>query len=1045
MQYLLWPLSEQFQNKNGSILTNGKVYVYYRGRTALANTWSDEDGTVENPQPIILDDNGRAACYVNPAYYYTVVVCDFYGKELFSYDISLHDGTGTGDNNIEITSSDHSILIEKTSIIDGYRYDEKVNPEFVAEVALSAVTDLIPHYRNDDRTIVVDDSSKTISTDMQAVMIRQQINNSSSEYKYSKICEADIGTLTWINEWMTTLQLTFQSNGAYYSGKSSGIFVLNCENYVTHSGYVQQHEEDGKWLLFDKDNSSPQITKLYLYWRDDFSSQHYELWGEFNNLKYYEGVGVAAVLNCALRNHLTSSLPIDQERNIWRFNPIGIETLKDGLPTNAGSLVKTFDPADADIKPMQEPDPGTFYATYVYNGPASGNTSFEDIKAAYEAGKSVYVNYKQDLSDYETEIYSLVSFRDTPMGRPDLSCFFFTNLDQGTGKTIYRFPSNWGKMSDRTFALSDNLFDLTQSIAQDDYLVPIPSPSGVYCTRNYELYKAIEPITSNTWVASAWTKVTVMDEVSSLVASSSGLVDVFIAKYQVTPVSSVFEAVDEGKFVWVSLGTDGHGPFLPMNVTSTEVGGTKTDFVRFEGLFFYNYGSGNEGRQILVTEANSEGWTGVSTTNIASKEFVLSTVSGASSILESEIQIVSAAVDSASGGNFLAIYQSTPASAIYDALDAGKNVVVSLNSDGSGNYLRTNSYIKGTSYSDSRAYFIGTLSFGQNSITEGRVYLDGETWSLVEYTPLPSIDAVGTSISTSVSTVSSILDTEIQTVSSAIETISGQNGVFIAEYGTTTFEEISDAMSEGKAVFGKGHPYNSDMLLPISSFTSPRPSIAIFSGITGNYEYSIKLDGTTWSNDTVILAKNQDVVNADWEATSGKAEILNKPDIIPVSAGTGIIIEEVSGVTLISSSGDVGADVFWVEYGSTDIQDIAVAAAQEKILKIHRWSGGEDYYGEYTNNSSGTYYFTLFSQNGKDIYKAYVSPNATTGEWHWSQVAIPDAQVNADWEAVSGVAEILNKPTLTPVSGGTGIEIVKVDGQIVISATEVHSVSTITI
>lgn len=1006
MQYLLWPLSEQFQNKNGSILTNGKVYVYYRGRTSLATTWSDEDGTVENPQPIILDDNGRAACYVNPAYYYTVVVCDFYGKELFSYDISLHDGVGTGDNNIEITSSDHSILIDKSSIIDGYRYDEKVNPEFVAEIAVSAVSDLIPDYINEDRTIVIKDRSeydtktKLVSTDMQSVMIRQQINNSYYDYKYAKICETDLNILTWINEWMTTLQLSFQSNGAYYSGKSSGIFVLNCENYIQSSStYVQRHEEDGKWLLFDKDTSSPQISKLYLYWRDDFTSQHYELWGEFNNLKYYEGVGVAALINCCLRNHLTSSLPIDQERNIWRFNPIGIESLKDSLPTDAGDLVKTFDPADADIKPIAEPDHGTFYATYVYNGPASGNTSFEDIKAAYDAGKSVYVNYKENTDSKDTEVYSLVLFRDTPIGRPDLSCFYFTNMRTGTNKTIYRFPSNWGKMSDQNFASSDSVWDLQHAIATDYQLLPIPSPSGTYAVYGYHLYKSKEEITEETWFdPTQWQEITVMDEVQSLVASSSGSVDVFIANYMVTPVSSVFEAVDDGKFVWVSLGSDGHGPYLPMNVTSTTEG--STSYVRFEGLYFYDYGQGNEGRQVLVTAANSTGWEGVTTTNIAPKEFVLSTVSGASSILESEIQIVSAAVDSASGGNFLAIYQSTPASAVYDALDDGKNVVLSLSSDGSGVYFRPYLYNKGDSYSDSRAYFTGTLSWADNNITQGRVYLNGETWSIVEYTPLPSTDAVGTMISNTVSTVSSVLETEIQTVSSAIESISGQNGVFIAEYGTTTFEEIGEAVADGKAVFGKGHPYNSDMLLPIASFTSPRPSIAIFSGIIGNYQYSIKLDGTTWSNDSIVLAKNEDVVNADWDATSGKAEILNRPEIEPVSAGTGIEIVEVSGTMVISSTGG----------GSNYEAGQYISIVNDQI------------------SATGLVDQSTYDTDTIKYESAYSTVESNSAIWN-------EPQVNADWAATSGVAEILNKPTLVPVSGGNGIQIEKVNGSIVISST----------
>ena len=310
-----------------------------------------------------------------------------------------------------------------------------------------------------------------VSTDMQAVMIRQQINNSSTDYKYAKICEADLNTITWINEWMTTLQLNFQSCGPYYEGKSFGTFVLNCENYVQSSQtYVQKHEEDGKWVIFAKDDNSPQIVKLYLYWRDDSSSQHYELWGEFANLKYYEAVGVAAILNCSLRNHLTSALPIDQERNIWRFNSIGIETLKNALPTGM-NLVGQYLPEDASIKPVSDDSAGTFYATYIYNGPASGNTSFDDIKAAYEAGKSVYVNYKETSASNDTLVFSLVLFRDTPIGRPDLSCFFFTNIDRGTEKCIYRFPSNWGKMSDRNLADADSLWTLEQSIAPDDFLV----------------------------------------------------------------------------------------------------------------------------------------------------------------------------------------------------------------------------------------------------------------------------------------------------------------------------------------------------------------------------------------------------------------------------------------------------------------------------------------------------------------------------------------------------------------------------------------------
>ena len=91
----LWPVTQQFQAKNGSNLVAGKVYIYYQGRTALATTYHDEAGTVVNANPVLLDNNGRATVFVNTKYSYTIVVCDYYGKELFSQDITLHDVIST--------------------------------------------------------------------------------------------------------------------------------------------------------------------------------------------------------------------------------------------------------------------------------------------------------------------------------------------------------------------------------------------------------------------------------------------------------------------------------------------------------------------------------------------------------------------------------------------------------------------------------------------------------------------------------------------------------------------------------------------------------------------------------------------------------------------------------------------------------------------------------------------------------------------------------------------------------------------------------------
>ena len=127
----LWPVTQQFQNKNGSNLVSGKVYIYYQGRTALATTYHDEAGTVVNANPVLLDNNGRATVFVNTIYSYTIVVCDYYGKELFSQDITLHDAISTA-KDVIVMGSDGSVKVDTTTLPNGVQYDLSVNTDIIA-------------------------------------------------------------------------------------------------------------------------------------------------------------------------------------------------------------------------------------------------------------------------------------------------------------------------------------------------------------------------------------------------------------------------------------------------------------------------------------------------------------------------------------------------------------------------------------------------------------------------------------------------------------------------------------------------------------------------------------------------------------------------------------------------------------------------------------------------------------------------------------------------------------------------------------------------
>lgn len=127
----LWDITNQFNSKNGNILASGKIYIYYQGRTSLADTYKDEDGTVLNTNPVLLDNNGMATVFVRPIYAYTIAVCDYYGVELFSRDITIRDAITTAED-VVLIGSDGTVQIDTTQLPNGVQYDCSVNTDIIA-------------------------------------------------------------------------------------------------------------------------------------------------------------------------------------------------------------------------------------------------------------------------------------------------------------------------------------------------------------------------------------------------------------------------------------------------------------------------------------------------------------------------------------------------------------------------------------------------------------------------------------------------------------------------------------------------------------------------------------------------------------------------------------------------------------------------------------------------------------------------------------------------------------------------------------------------
>ena len=106
----LVPLFEEaieFQNYNGSVLSNGKVAVFYIGRTRLADIFNDIEGLSPAENPKVLDNLGMGPLYGNPAFDYEIIVYDAYDNEMFSVKKYLHSKGEHSTANVVVTPSEN--------------------------------------------------------------------------------------------------------------------------------------------------------------------------------------------------------------------------------------------------------------------------------------------------------------------------------------------------------------------------------------------------------------------------------------------------------------------------------------------------------------------------------------------------------------------------------------------------------------------------------------------------------------------------------------------------------------------------------------------------------------------------------------------------------------------------------------------------------------------------------------------------------------------------------------------------------------------------
>ena len=198
--------------------------------------------------------------------------------------------------------------------------------------------------------------------------------------------------------------------------------------------------------------------------------------------------------------------------------------------------------------------------------------------------------------------------------------------------------------------------------------------------------------------------------------------------------------------------------------------------------------------------------------------------------------------------------------------------------------------------------------------------------------------------------------------------------------------------------------------------TSPGLATSSTDGLMSNTDFS-KLAG--------IEEGAEENVQADWDATSGDARILNKPTIPTVpgdatGAASGLMsAADKTKLDGIEARAEVNVNADWdatrgaavIENKPTipDLPTAPSATATDLQYNLQVTTDGTTTWEQDTGGGTG---------GGEDNVQADWDETDTASDAYiQNKPTIPAAQVASDWNATSGIARILNKPTIPTIPG----------------------------
>lgn len=381
----------------------------------------------------------------------------------------------------------------------------------------------------------------------------------------------------------------------------------------------------------------------------------------------------------------------------------------------------------------------------------------------------------------------------------------------------------------------------------------------------------------------------------------------------------------------------------------------------------------------------------------------------------------------------------------------------------------------------------GTVTQVQSDWTEQ----DSSSPAYIQHKPDLTVYATNASLTA----VSSVLQNEIEAISGAIPTdyvthneVSAVSGNIIEYVNSVSGDLVETINNVSGDIIHTVETVSGDIIETITTVSGD--IIETVNNVSGDIIHTVEsVSGDLVEIIETATANIPEQVNADWNAVSGKAEILNKPDLSiyathdelvdAVTAVSSMIPtdyvthSEVSAVSanLVNYVNSVSGDITnYVDESIVSAINVATGACEQVQSD---WTEDDTNDPAYIQNkpneieivagqnigifsdattitiaasaASGTNYQAGY---GIDItgdtisVDASIIPSTSAYATHTEVnnvsaaiiAQIPEQQVNSDWTATSGVAEILNKPNESELIAGAGVSITASGSNYIISA-----------